>query len=222
MYFFWNLIGEGDEAGIDGCIALIFRICDVVIEVHYLFQQHKNIVSFQLLVVCDEAWLVVIHVGWVIDIQFLVQKRELADLQALFDVLEIGHEGLADHGNDIILETVNHSSIFYIAHLVVHNFHCIDEGLQQVQFEKVGLEIGQKYAQLCRCRTVLVQYLEENAKRGHDGPRHVFLEGRRIVADEGECCELPRRYAADQISYALYTSAKFMGVFGEVAEEDED
>ena len=175
-----------------------------------------------LVVIHDETLLVVIHVGRVIDIQFLVQKRKLADLEALFDVLEIGHEGLADHGNDIILETVNHSSIFYIAHLVVHDFHCIDEGLQQVQLEKVGLEIGQKYAQLCRCRAVLVQYLEENAKRGHDCPRHVFLEGRCIVADEGECCELPGRYAADQISYAVNTFAKLMGVFGEVAEEDED
>ena len=41
-YLFEDFIRESDEASINGLLALILRISDVIVELYYLFEQHEN------------------------------------------------------------------------------------------------------------------------------------------------------------------------------------
>ena len=41
-YLFEDFIRESDKASINGLLALILRISDVIVELYYLFEQHEN------------------------------------------------------------------------------------------------------------------------------------------------------------------------------------
>lgn len=162
-YLFGDLIRKGNEACIDGRIAFVFGVCDIVVELHNLLEEHEDIIRLLFLVACYRNLSCGCSFVGVADIQVLLHEGELVDEGSFFDVVEIWEEGIADDRDNVVLEAVDHHSIFHVAHVVVDHLHCVDERLEQVQFKEVGGEIVQKDMQLFRCLWVLVEYLKEDA-----------------------------------------------------------
>lgn len=75
---------------------------------------------------------------------------------------------------------------------------------------------------MANCILVLIEDLEEDAKRGHDGPRNKALEWRLVGPDKGKVLELPRVDALDYGLHVLQVSPKNGVILAEVAEEDKD
>lgn len=134
--FLRDLVGECDEAGFDRLVALVLRVGDVIVELHDLLQQHEHVIRLQFLVAGDGHLLRARTLGiHIVDVHVVLQQVELLYEHSLLDLVEVGHQCLADHRNGLILETVNHRAILHVPHLVINHLNRIHEGLQQVQLE---------------------------------------------------------------------------------------
>jgi hypothetical protein len=135
-------------------------------------------------------------IGWagllVRDFQFVLHVGgEVVDAEAFFEVVEEGHQGLANHRDDLVLEGVDHRAETHVAHFDVHDLHHFDEGLQDVDFEEVqGQLFDCCHEHICGLG-LLVEELHEGANGHHDGFGYIGREGVAAGADEVELVQLP-------------------------------
>lgn len=143
-----NLVRKGDEASINGKVILVLRVCDIIVEIYYFLQEHKDVISFQLLITRDRDVLVVLTWRGLIDLNPSMQEGKLTDLHPFFDVVKVWHKSIAYVGNYVVLEVVDHRTVLDVSHFIVDHFNCVDKRLQKIKFEKVRLEIGQILTEL--------------------------------------------------------------------------
>ena len=55
---------------------------------------------------------------------------EIVDSETVLEIIEEGHESIADHGDYVILEMIDHSSESHVAHINIDSLYDLDEGFK--------------------------------------------------------------------------------------------